>query len=435
LLQTVGTGGPNNPVWEALAFAVRQRRPDVLVQWCSQETLEQTVPKFDYSLARADRPGEIRRSACIDPDDVDGLAREYLRQIDALRAEFPHAELELDFTSGTKPMSAAAVFAATARRLPRLHYAVGLRDESGRAVRTDRILSLETGQMMADPLLAELGRLFNQGQFAAVRAQAGGLAADLTDATLLARAQSLAYLAEAYDLWDRFDWKGATRVLHDCPKREKATGQLGRAGWNVDKLTEQRSHLKRCKDGNVCPQRLADLLSNSERRIDQGRYDDATARLYRLSEYVVQVRFQKCFAGSNPQNPTKNVPIEKLAEHAPRLADELRRQGQVAEETVTLALGRTLAALAESGDAVGQYMKGRYESTDPAHPAAKGPLGTLLDARNQSLLAHGSVPVDERACRDLYAEAKAALETHFAAEGLDLADLIAPARFLPCPWV
>src|SRR5271157_4326788 len=139
LLQTMGTGGPKNPVWEALAFAVRERRPDVLIQWCSQETLEQTVPKFEHALGPDDRPGVVRRSACKDPDDVDGLAREYLRQIDELRAEFPESELELDFTSGTKPMSAAAAVAAIARRLPRLHYAVGHRDETGRAVQTDRL--------------------------------------------------------------------------------------------------------------------------------------------------------------------------------------------------------------------------------------------------------------------------------------------------------
>lgn len=435
LLQTVGTGGPKNPVWEALAFAVCERRPDVLLQWCSQETLEKTVPKFDHALGRADRPGDVRRTACKDPDDVDALAREYLREIDELRAEFPEAEMELDFTSGTKPMSAAAVVAAVARRLPRLHYAVGKRDETGRVVKTDRILSLETGHIVAEPYLAELGRLFNQGQFAAVRTQAKTLAADLTDATLLARAQSLAYLAEVYDLWDRFAWKDAIAVLRDYPKREKATGQLGRAGWDLEGLAGQVSHLKHCKDNNVRPQRLADLLANAERRMQQGRFDDATARLYRLCEYVAQVRFRKCFGIAKLENPTSRVPIDKVAERAPRLAEELGRQGQVVDGRASLALRNTVAALAEAGDPVGRYMSGRYEPPDPANPKAKGPLGTLLDRRNESLLAHGSVPVDEGVCRALHAEVKAALEAHFVAEGLNLTDFIAPARFLPCPWV
>lgn len=139
-------------------------------------------------------------------------------------------------------MSAAAVVAAIVRRLPRLHYAVGQRDQTGRVVQTDRILSLETGQMIADPYLAELGRFFHQGQFAAVRAQAGALAADLRDATLLARAESLAYLAEVYDLWDRFAWRDAFRLLRDFPNRERAGGQLGRAGWDLGGLAGQVSH-------------------------------------------------------------------------------------------------------------------------------------------------------------------------------------------------
>jgi hypothetical protein len=113
----------------------------------------------------------------------------------------------------------------------------------------------------------------------------------------------------------------------------------------------------------------------------------------------------------------------------------LRNQGQVRDGKADLGSRNAFTALAEAGDAVGQYVSGRYEPPDAAKPKVKGPLATLLERRNESLLAHGSVPVDERVCRDLYAESKAALEAHFRAERLNLTDLIAPARFLPCPWV
>lgn len=435
LIQTVGTGGPNNPVWEALAYAVRDRRPQVLVQWCSKKTLEETVPRFEKSLGKPEWPLDVRRTVCDDPNDVDRLARDYLRQVDELRAEFSGAVLEVDFTSGTKPMSAAAVAAAVARRLPRLHYAVGPRDETGRAVRTDHLVSLETGQMVADPLLCELGRLFNEGQHTAVRAQAEALAADLTDEVLRARAESLAYLAEVYELWDRFSWPEAFSLLRGYGKRDDESGCISTAGWDLAKLGAQVAHLKQCKDGHVRRQRLADLLANAERRMQQGRYDDAAARLYRLSEYVAQVRFRKQFDIKKLDNPTGKVPIEVLARHAPRLAQDLQARKSLTEGRLDLGLGNTIAALAEAGDPVGQFMKERYEPPDSTRPSAKGKLGELLDVRNQSLLAHGSVPVKEQETSELCEEVTAILEEHLQAEHVKLADVLEPARFLPCPWV
>lgn len=433
LIQTVGTGGPNNPVWEALAFTVRDRRPQVLIQWCSKETLKKTVPRFEQALGEGNLPAEVRRSACEDPDDVDQLAREYLRQIDALRAEFPGAVVEMDFTSGTKPMSAAAVAAAVARRVPQLHYAVGPRDATGRVVKTDRLVSLDTGQMVADPLLCELGRLFDRGQFAAVSAQAGRLAADLTDPRLRARAESLAYLAGVYELWDRFSWAEAFALLRDYLKREEKTACISTAGWDTERLGSQCVHLKRCKDGNGRPERLVDLLANAARRMAQGAYDDAVARLYRLTEYVAQVRFRKQFGIAKLDNPTNKVPIEQLARHAPRLAADVQTGNGPKDGAVNLALRKAIEAIAEAGDAVGHYMKERY-APPPSRCKGKGRLGDLLDARNQSLLAHGSVSVKKSDAQGLSEEVTAILEKHLQAEGLTLTDLLQPARFLPCPW-
>ena len=434
LIQTVGTGGPHNPVWEALVFSVRECRPDVLVQWCSKETLEKTVPRFEACLGKADRPGEIRRSACADPDNVDSLVLDYLAQIDSLRAEFPNAVLEVDFTSGTKPMSAAAVAAAVARRLPQLHYAVGPRDESGRVVKTESLMSLDTGQMVAERLLCELGGLFNRGQFTAVCAQAESLVPDLIAPTLRARAESLAYLAKVYELWDRFAWDKAFCLLRDYEKREKKSRCLSCAGWDCQKLAVQLAHVKRCKDGNVRPQRLADLLANAKRRIDQGRYDDAAARLYRLTEYIAQVRFRVQFGIPKPDNPTSNVDIEVLARHAPRLAETLGKESPLVESRLTLGLRHTIDALAEAQDPIGRLMKDRYDAPNP-DAKGKGPLGELLDARNQSLLAHGAQPIQEQVATALCEEVTAILAEHFRIADIELAELLKAATFLACPWV
>ena len=328
----------------------------------------------------------------------------------------------------------AAVAAAVARRLPRLHYAVGPRDATGRVVQTDRLVSLDTGQMVADPVLCELGRLFDRGQFAAVAAQAAPLAAQLTDARLRARAESLAYLAETYDLWDRFCWKQAFSLLRDHAKRERASGCLSAGGWDVAVLAEQVRHLKQCKEGRAQPARLADLLANAERRIAQGDYDDAVSRLYRLTEYVAQVRFRERFDIAKLDNPTGKVPLPKLAAHAPALAADLQARNRLKNGTADLGLRDAIAALAEAGDPVGRAMQARYDPPSGSAGKAKGPLGRLLDMRNQSLLAHGTLPIDRETAEALHEDVTAIVHQHLHAEGLAPADVLRPARFLPCPW-
>jgi len=435
LFQTVGTGGPNNPVWEALAFCVHDRRPQMLVQWCSRETIGTTVPRFEDSLGEAGWLVEVRRSVCVDANDVDELVCRYLKEVDELRKGFPDAEMEVDFTSGTKPMSAAAVAVAVARRLPRLHYATGPKDETGRALRTDRLVSVDTGQMVADRLLGELGRLFDQGQFGAVWTQAQPLARQLADPLLQARAESLAVLAQAYDAWDRFAWKEAFSLLREYPKKETRSGCFSRAGWDREKLHAQVTHLKYCKSSSPPRhQRLVDLLANAERRLRQGRCDDAVARLYRLVEYVAQLRFRSVFKIGKVDNPTGKVPLDVLASHAPQLASQRRIQTRAEENKVDLGLRDTIEALCEAGDSLGAYLTPRYKGSDPARQEKKGPLGRLLDKRNNSWLAHGIEPVRREMAEEFFKEVFAVVDRLLQEEGVHLVDAIRPAQFLACPW-
>jgi CRISPR-associated protein (TIGR02710 family) len=287
--------------------------------------------------------------------------------------------------------------------------------------------------MVADPLLCELGRLFNQGQYTAVHAQAKPLARDLTDPVLQARAESLSHLSAVYDLWDRFCWRTAFGSLQECQKRESKKGIFTNAGWDIARLTIQVEHLERCKEREVQPQRLADLLANAIRRIEQGRFDDAVARLYRLSEYICQVRFRTVFGIERQDNPTRKVDLTVLASKAPRLAENLAGRKRPENGRVDVGLRDAIDALAEADDPVGRAMKGR---SDPPTPESRkrGPLGQLLDARNDSLLAHGIAPVHEKIASAMRQEVTAVLEDHVRAEGRDLADLLQAATFVSCPW-
>jgi CRISPR-associated protein (TIGR02710 family) len=427
LLQTVGTGGPNYPVWEALAFTVRERQPEVLIQLCSKKTMAETVPRFDSALGVENRPAQVRYWVSPNEEDVAALSLEYAQQIDELRGRLKEPEIEIDYTSGTKAMSAAVVAAAVARGVSRLHYATGVRDPSGRVTETTRIFSLEAAALTADPLLIQLGRLFELGEFVAVQTQASQLARRLDQPKLRDRATSLAFMAGVYDLWDRFDWNAAHEKVQTFHRR----ADLRDSGWDISVLDQQRRHLHACRNGKPTPERLADLLANADRRLAGGRFEDAVARLYRLTEYIGQARFsRKPFQIGD----TGGAPITTLRRIAPNYT-AVRLEKLSNDGRVDLGLRDNLEVLAEAGDEVGLMARELYVPSDPHRPDVPGALKLQLDARNQSLLGHGSTPVGSDIALALRGSVELLLRKHLSDYDLKLEDMLEVASFMPCPWI
>lgn len=435
LFQSVGTGGDEYPVWEALAECAKQFTPDLLIQWCSEKTASETVPKFQQQFSG--EPGfERSEQVCHNPDDVEALMLEYARQIDAIRKQYPEAELAVDYTSGTKAMSAAAVAAAVSRQVPVLYYGVGNRDETGRARATERHVETRTDQLIAEPLLNELGRLFDLGQFTAVREQVTHLQNNLlgtgSDPVLLARAETLKFWAEVYDFWDRFNWKKSFAIIRDTS--QNLHEMLSLTGWTVDRFDAQCKHIKKCKAADFkSPHRLADLLANVSRRIDAGAFDDAVSRLYRAIEFIVQSRIAGLLDRKKEANPTSGIDWKRLTDTFPQTVDknkiECNQKGKA-------NLGQHLCrqALLEVDDPVGMRLEvlnnHKFRDQDPT----AGRLKELLNRRNNSWLAHGSVPVTEGDACEMYEIVLEVARRHASLEDFDLEDQLQIATFQKCPW-
>ena len=467
LLQTVGTGrlpdptrtdDRGNPVWNALWTVIAERRPDLVIQLCSQKTFDSTIPLFDTAMLAAGLSYDvafrrvitaaqdgIRSAASIgDPsthsfiahhDDVESLARVYSRLIDEMREEFPDSILEVDFTSGTKAMSAALVVAAVSRRVSGLVYATGERDAGGRVQETTSVRTVSSGPLVANDDLAELGSAFDQGQFVAVAQQAKHLADDLKDGEEAARAQTLARLAKLYDPWDRFAWKTAASSVIQRGQQHKFAAELTECGWDATVFEQQMAHLERCAAVSFTADRLVDLLENARRRHERGRFDDCVARLYRLVEYLGQLRFQTFLPDSlegHSPNPTKSVPLEILRRHGPTTTDTFLEPKAGKDRTVSLGLEHVMRWLGEAGDPIAIGFLDIYD--DPDKGRRRGPIGNLLQLRNDSLLAHGLSPIAEAGSRELLVHAERLVRGHLADIGRDADQLISIARFLRCPW-
>jgi len=442
LIQTVGTGGPEHPVWEALASVCREEQPDVLVQVCSQLTHKETIPRFDALWQRSPTT-KVERSIVDDPDNVETLLLELNNIAKKLRHKYRDAELLVDFTSGTKPMSAAAVAAAIGQQANAMLYAIGNRDESGRVTQTTDVKRVSTDQVYAERLLDELGRLFNQRQFRAVCDQTWPLVCRLNNDNLRAKASSLWYLADVYQQWNLFQYREA-RVRLKCRENLTKCGNftpdkrasrllpdaLAKAGWETELIDRQFQFVKCCEDQHDTTHRLVDLWANAERCCHDGRFDDAVARLYRLIEYLCQIRFCRIANKELSQNnPTSKVPLGELRKLAPAFVEQYL--GNNGRDQVNLGLNDVVQVLAEAGDKVGIELRAECQMESKK---TKGKLGELLYKRNDSLLGHGKQPIVQQTAEGLLQLSQKYLRLHVECENQDFDALLQMASFARCPW-
>jgi CRISPR-associated protein (TIGR02710 family) len=233
-----------------------------------------------------------------DEDDADACFAHFASVLDQLRAGgVPPEALLVDFTRGTKAMSAALVLAAVRHDLPQLRYiSGGRRDERGMVVPgTEIVAEVRTTIATARKRLDDASRFFRHGNFAAVLEilPDAGSSAPPWPADLLPMASFARSLAAFYSTWDRLDYKGAQCVaLSDATPRP--------SGWDAflpppevrDWVASLAQPFPDSPQDRAIRLRqlIADLLANGERRIRDGQYEDAIIRAYRVLELVGQIR-------------------------------------------------------------------------------------------------------------------------------------------------
>lgn len=173
-------------------------------------------------------------------------------------------------------------------------------------------------------------------------------------------------LCKVYSYWDKFDLKNAFEVFKKVP----------------DKLNEnipiQKLILKKEIENRFCIERVADLLLNAERRAEEKKFDDATARLYRLIEYIAQIEISK--KGLYKNDNTSDIDKMKLPDELKNKYSKYEKEG-----SIKLALKADYELLCDLNNNLGKIYK-KYEDE----------LTKLLSFRNNSILAHGFQPMNNK---------------------------------------
>jgi CRISPR-associated protein (TIGR02710 family) len=331
-----------------------------------------------------------------DPQDLSATYRAVAAELPRVLAEWgvDWGDVAVDLTGGTKVMVAALVL-ATIHRATRYVYVGGdERDREGAGVviagRERPIQSMNPWEELGNERLRRIGWAFNRLQFAAAAALADDTAARVAQ-DRRAYFGALARMIEGFAAWDRFDYQEAR------PKIERSLDTLA-LEWGHRGLAELTEKVRRClvvvtdlaqaaRPEAPTERLLRDLLSNAHRRGQERRYDDAVARLYRFIEGVAQ-----CALWEEYGIRTSKVPVEEFPEGEPW--ERLRSQARADRQPhVEIGLLRAYELLERRGHALGALV---------SRLQRRGDFAGLLAARNQSLLAHGVVPVGRRTWESLF---------------------------------
>jgi CRISPR-associated protein (TIGR02710 family) len=379
LIITLGTGAG---VESGIARSIQVNHPDRICFVATRESLD-TLKRVESKLGRpltCDEPCLVE-----DGNDVEDCCATVEQLIRATTETGGHPEeIFVDFTSGTKAMSAGAVLAAIGLECGGVVYVTGKRGANGRVISgTERVITIAPNRILIESRRRLIENLFNAFQYEACLRIIQDVRNRAADQDLQVEWDHLSDLLQAYSWWDRFDHQ---KALHHFSRLPKGWGErwhidTSRSKEMVSRIARQRERYAATGDIKVKygDEMLADLLANAERRARQGKYDDAIARLYRAIELVAQLVL------SRRGIDTSNARLEDFP-------DSLRETYADASSPLRIGQEKAFSLLQAMGEEIGRcYWENKT-------------LRNYLGKRNSSILAHGIEPVSQETYHELSRE-------------------------------
>jgi len=388
----INVGGTPAPV----AYSIDLHRPEKIVFFASQTSRGEVETKVRPLTRHCWQDQEILTS----PDHQD-----LTKCIEVLTGELPSRlsllgvdwkDLLVDYTGGTKTMSAAVVLATINRPVAYSYIGGMVRTKEGLGTVLDgseaAVFSPNPWDVLALDLRRRIARQFNGGHFWEA-AQTATEAVEQVGERWRCLYQGFVHLCTGYDQWQRFDYGKAMATFRRGLAGLEPLGAALRDLALVEFLEQVKIDLIRLEgikrafgasargeapsdeDGRAL---VLDLVVNAERVTRLGkRPDDGIARLYSALEKLAKVGL-----GLHGIDNSKALP-EQIPE-----ALRAEFQGKYLNPgsgRMQFGLGPSYGLLAELGDPLGERFSTRAAD-----------LEKVMKARNSSLMVHGWNPIKEQ---------------------------------------
>lgn len=267
----------------------------------SEETLDKVV-----ELCRL-TPKEYSKAKVNETDPLD-----IYREIKKAYQEWKNPEkVYIDFTGGTKAMSAAAALAGALIKVQLVYVGSSEYMPDFRKPRpgSEELIYIDNPlTVFGDMEIQKVLVLLEKNEFAGAKARIGNLKESLPDPELRSQMEFLYTLAETYEAWDSFDFTGAyesirnlNRILNrDRIHREYILMDERPALKKQEKLLEtlsvipgmiaEKKNAMILKDKAIVNALMFSLYQNAVSREKQEKYDMATLLFYRTLEFIEQRR-------------------------------------------------------------------------------------------------------------------------------------------------
>jgi CRISPR-associated protein (TIGR02710 family) len=385
LILTVGTGTRmETNIVKPLLKTIHNSHPDYLVfiaSEASKQYAEEIVRELTWDEER------FRIVKLRFPDDIQHIFAEINKVIrEVIQKGFQPKDVEIDFTSGTKAMTGGAVLSAIFHSCGSLKYIIGERKNGIVLDGAEKFLTITPESIFALQELNLVTRFILELRFEPALRLLATININLLDDYQQLLLENLTNIAQGYNCWEVFDHK-------------KFSGYYGKVdftqpellSFRVGKEISQRlvNISKALQEGNLSEDTLVDIFNNAKRRLDEGKYDDALSRLYRLVEMLGQWEL------SNPPIgiKTSDVDIRRIPEEKRKVYENLRDD----DGKIQIGLKKSYELLALFKSPIAEiFLK-------------DGKIKALLNKRNFSILAHGTKPISREDCTSLFESIKSIL--------------------------
>lgn len=378
LIATVG--GQTDPVRTAIV----EHQPDVCVLLCSHNSQEAAEQLKEELRSHDVRHTEFVIEVLHDPDEPWTI---HQRSFDAIAsAQARGHRVVVDYTGGTKSMSAALLTAALARDVEATVTIAPRTD-------TDPIRQGQRTRQVTLPDIRQHVHFHTVTSHQLQRYDYAAAGEDLRTASRRVRQgqnpeiDHAERLFESFAFWDRFQLAEAKSILEGYGRHDRVKPFFELLGQSIAASTWLAGDGQ--APGAICRAALiADMLRNAERRAAAHRYDDAMARLYRAFELAAQVRLRGEFDLRTGDFDFERIRPQIDPAHSAQAAQELAHKAQLG----AMDSWRLLNYL---GDCWGIAMAGDLDDINRK----------ALMIRNSSILAHGITPISPDEWRTAWSQA------------------------------
>lgn len=378
----VSVGGSPAPV----LYVLRRYRPAHVWYFCSTGS-RQNANEIHFQLDWHPYPRFIEVDRFEELGPCYRVLRTKLPEILA-EAQVNPAEVLVDYTGGTKTMSAALVLASL-ELFSQFSYVGGdQREKGGLGITIDsREKVLYQGNPWNELAIREIQRaedLWLSGQFDAVGRVFREVAPRMPHSL---RFEAFAVLADGLAARQRLDFSSARGLLKTALGRLRPMFEADQDRGPLPFIEQTLDRCESCASGKSSNDFLRELLDNSLQTAALGRFEDAAARLYRAMEMQGQLWLEEATQGRIIHGKCSSSVFGDLPEPLRALPFIRPNDG----DEIKLSLEQCFRALAALSHKRAVTITVDLERANTVKQTSRWRAAT--DKRNSSILAHGVQPI------------------------------------------